>query len=532
MKLPLRLAAGLVVVFAIAGLPHAVAKLGNAELKELEGRFNDLFKGPGDPDGKKDVLTQLASDAQPRSLKMLADGLLKQCVILWDLRAELQQVTVEHADAMNRRFKGTHNALEKELQELQGKLKDLDASVASESEVMDTAIDAVASAPEALRKNIFRRAKTSKQWVYRAAAARIAGAKMAEEKNARLFVQRVLIGDKDRRVRSAALEMVGQAESDWEELVMGRLGDADWGVQLMAVRILHERDYKPAVPHLIQALGKTTPRVAEAMGAALQHFTGEKIEPFADAWQRWWEDHKEDWDSKVEVKKQKKEEFKSVHFYGMEVKSDKVIFIIDVSKSMELETKNHNPREKWKPAGPTTGGGKAPPPPPPPPEILSGPKIDVAKHELKKAISGLASDAKFTIIAFKSVAKAWRPQLVEANKKNKAAALKWVRNMKPSGVTYIDGALRLAFQIGGVTNVDDKYASDQVDTIVLVSDGAPTDNKMPKPKLMDPEIILKHVREWNAKKKVVINCISVDMLPGVKFMKDLADQNGGKHIDR
>ena len=532
MKQSVRLIAGLAVVFAAFGAPRVHAKLENSEFKDLEARYNELFQKPGDPEGKKDVLRLLVEDGQSRSLKLLAEGLLKQCVIQWDLRAELQQVTVEHADAMKRGFKGTHAALEKEIEELQDRLKELEATAASEAGVMDAVIDAVANAPEALRKNIFRRAKTSKQWVYRAAAARVAGAKMGVEKGSRLFVQRVLIGDKDRRVRSAALETVGEAKTGWEELVVGRLGDADWGVQLMAVRIIHARKYKPAVPHLIQTLGNTTPRVAEAIGKTLCDFTGEKIDPFADAWQRWWEDHKDDWESDVEVKKQKRENFQSVHFYGLEVKSDKVIFIIDVSKSMELETKNHNPREKWKPAGPTTGGGKSPPPPPPPPEILSGPKIDVAKHELKKAIRGLASNAKFTIIAFKSVAKAWRPTLVEANKKNKAAALKWVRNMKPSGVTYIDGALRLAFQIGGITNVDDKYAGDQVDTIVLVSDGAPTDNKMPKPGLMDPKIILDHVSEWNAKKNVVINCISVDMLPGVKFMKDLADANGGKHIDR
>jgi hypothetical protein len=71
-----------------------------------------------------------------------------------------------------------------------------------------------------------------------------------------------------------------------------------------------------------------------------------------------------------------------------------------------------------------------------------------------------------------------------------------------------------------------------VDTIILMSDGAATDNSFPKSNLMDPEVILQHVREWNPHKRIVIHTIAVDMVEGVEFMKKLAAENGGTYLDR
>ena len=50
--------------------------------------------------------------------------------------------------------------------------------------------------------------------------------------------------------------------------------------------------------------------------------------------------------------------------------------------------------------------------------------------------------------------------------------------------------------------------------------------------LMDKEIILGHVREWNRHKRIVIHCIGVDMQEGIEFLQKLAAENGGKYVDR
>nr|MDJ0976554.1 hypothetical protein [Planctomycetota bacterium] len=361
-------------------------------------------------------------------------------------------------------------------------------------------------------------------------AMRIAAATIDEAESKR-FLNKVLPNDKDHRVRSAGVDALADLEEGWEDLVIGRLGDPVWGVQLQALRIIERRELQAAVPHMINVLAKCSPRVQVEVGKVLKAFTGENFDPYHEVWSQWWEDHKEQFkNSPKMLKGGKQEPQQDVEFYGLRVKSDRILFIIDVSASMKLKTKNDNPKERWK-EPPTTTGDDEPPPPPPPEEILSGPKIDVAKHELKKAIKKLPKGTTFNIIAFNHLAKQWKPKMVEASEKTKKDAYKWMRALKPAGNTYIDGALRLGFRLAGLENFDKAYPDIFVDTIVLVSDGAPTDNAF-NAKNMDPQIILDHVKEWNKRKHVVIHCIGVDMVEGVQFLKDLAAQNGGTYVDR
>ena len=531
---PVRFAVAAVALSAVCfSSGPAVAKLNRDAWKAAQADYQKYFGQRGFPTEKASVMRVLLEDGETRAYKLIADGLILECRTVWELRARLQALTSEHAVYMAKRFTGNKVKDENEMQRIQKEIAQVEAGLKLEKKALEAVLDAVEQAPEALRSNLLRRAKTSKDWTYRAAAARLA-ARNIEEKDAKNHIQRLFTLEKDPRVRSAALGAVGDLDTGlWEDITIGRLADLDWTIRLQAVDLIRYRNLKRAVPHLINALNGASPRLAHAIGDALEDFTGQKIEPYADAWSKWWDDNKDkfDADSDAKVKKGKRNEFKIVHFYGMPIKSDRVLFIIDVSSSMKLVTQNHNPREKWKPP-PVVTGGDAPPPPPPPPEILSGPKIDVAKHELKKAIDALPKDTTFNIIAFCNAAMAWQPQMVPADDRHKLAALKWVRALKPKSVTYIDGALRLAFKIAGLLDVQSSNPEITVDTMVLMSDGAPTDNSNKNPKNMDPEIILGHVREWNADKRVKIHCIGVDIQPHIVFLKKLADENGGTYIDR
>ena len=65
----------------------------------------------------------------------------------------------------------------------------------------------------------------------------------------------------------------------------------------------------------------------------LCEFTGENFDPYADVWAQWWEDHKEEFQSKERVKGGKNARPPSdAHFYGLPVKSDRILFIIDTSE--------------------------------------------------------------------------------------------------------------------------------------------------------------------------------------------------------
>ena len=138
----------------------------------------------------------------------------------------------------------------------------------------------------------------------------------------------------------------------------------------------------------------------------------------------------------------------------------------------------------------------------------------------------------FDIISFNHAVIEWKPKMVPATEANKTEAKAWFRDTKPSGSTYVDGALRLAFSMAGMGAYDKAYPGVGVDTILLLSDGAPTDNTLPVSNNMDPEEILKHVAEWNPQHRIVIHCVGIDnVVQGIEFMKKLAAQNGGTYRD-
>ncbi len=508
----------------------ADARLGSKEWKAAETLFGELFSQVGNPEGKRAVLETIAKDGSGRAWRLMTDGLFKEVVLFDGLMTELATSSAEHGAIMQRTIKGMTGADEARLKVLQARFTELDHEIKAEREALAAVTKAVTDGPEVLRKNILQRA-ASGEWTARAAALRVSVMTM-KEKASKAYLLKTLSNDKDPRVRMAGLDALGSAPEGFEDLVIGRLADGNWAVRLRAAAICQERELHKAVPHLINSLSKARPRVAEALGEALRGLTGENFEPYPDIWSKWWADHKDDFKTDIAVKKGKKAEFAEVNFYGVPIKSDRILFIIDVSGSMKLKTKNDNPKDRWKPP-PTVTGRKAPPAPPPPPEeILSGPKIDVAKHELKKAIKKLPKDYEFNMIMFNQGAAHWNKTMQKATKKNKESAYQWIRGLKPHGSTYIDGALRLGFKVAGLLNYDKRYPNINLDTIVLLSDGAPTDNGFPVSKLMAPKVILEHVREWNKGKQVVIHCIGVDMVEGIEFLKDLAKENGGTYVDR
>ncbi len=515
----------------------AAAEFTPAEWKEVQGEFASYFASPGLEEDKVALLKRLLEDGTGKSLKLIGDALVKECDLLDQVRSEWREVIAEHLDLLSNLVDGYTPEEERAAAGMPERVKRADEALAREQRVLHATLEIVSSAPPILRDTLFKRARTAKDWGQRAAAARLAVLRIDEPESV-TFLRRLMQTEPDGRVRSAALEAIGDRPEGWESWTLDRLADADWSIQLQAIHIVKERAFKPAVPHLINALSKTTPRVAQAIADTLKELTGEEFGPFYESWAPWWEKNRAEFESGVEVRRSGVvEKFEATHFYGLPIHSDRVIFVIDISNSMKLRTENGNADEKWKappPAPPVTGPGAPPPPPPPPPPeaLLSGPKIEVMKHELRRAIQGLPEAHTFTIVAFNSGAAAWKEQLVPATEKNKQDAYTWIRGLKPYSVTYIEGALRRAFQIAGVIDVDKAYVTQRADTIVLMSDGAPTDNHPRAAKNADPEALLALVREWNKRRRIVIHAVGVDMIDHIDFLKKLAEQNGGTYIDR
>lgn len=123
--------------------------------------------------------------------------------------------------------------------------------------------------------------------------------------------------------------------------------------------------------------------------------------------------------------------------------------------------------------------------------------------------------ARFNVIDFDDNAVAWRPGgLVDATDANRSSACIFVDNWSTDGGTNTLEALKMAFGMPGV------------DTIILISDGAP-----------DQE--MEEIHEWldnaNKNRQVVVNCVGVgNYFDGEygPFLQRIASDHNGMFIGR
>lgn len=218
---------------------------------------------------------------------------------------------------------------------------------------------------------------------------------------------------------------------------------------------------------------------------ALIEITGKYFEHIED-WRKYWKYNKgkkrpSTGNVKASLKSAERKKKKKPRFFGSEIFSSRVLFIIDVSGSM------------------------------------AGQRLQMMKDQLKKAIGGLSKKSRFTILAYSNALKTWNKNMQFASPANVEKAKSFVDGLKASGNTRTLYALQEGFKIKGP------------DTIILLSDGAPTgvDNKG---QIIPTDKILTDVKGTNTIKKLKIDTFG---FPGdttlEKFMKDLAKQNGGKY---
>ncbi len=286
------------------------------------------------------------------------------------------------------------------------------------------------------------------------------------------------------------------------------LGDKVWQVRAAAVQALARLYNRESIEPLIDALEKeSNERLIGDIVDALRYLSGVNYECDAKLWRKWWEAVKEDFRTPDEEKKDDGEIGKDgpatglpepppppprPRYNGMELKSFRVIFIIDRSGSMTGQMT-------------TTIGGKQ----------VSGTKHEIAIKELTKVINQMDKRYWFNVIFYNQAFEVWQKKLTRATDKARKAAIKWINSVKPEGSTNIGDALEEAFK--------DKKA----DTIYLLSDGRANTGKYP-----DPGSIISAVKGWFRKRRIKINTISFGSDADPQFMEELARMTGGKHVKK
>jgi len=209
--------------------------------------------------------------------------------------------------------------------------------------------------------------------------------------------------------------------------------------------------------------------------------------------------------------------FVSDSYYGVKTEGRNIVFIIDISGSMEGRAEGNITDQLRAQAAERLAGKVG--------SMIGGriggmvssgiaseaTKLASAKRELKPAIMGLGETTKFTIVTFSDAVGTWKDDLQPTAKSDKAQAYAFVMNLSTQGGTNALAGIQRAFMIPGV------------DTIFFLSDGYPSD--------AGGDQIVEAVKAMNQGRSIQVNTIGLGDDKDEKFLKRLAKENGGKYIE-
>jgi HEAT repeat protein len=325
------------------------------------------------------------------------------------------------------------------------------------------------------------------------------------------------------------------------------LKDPDKRVAISAVRALLDRATPDVIEPLYKDLGTAEGRLQDDIADALARLTGVNFGVNPTQWESWWAQKKSTMktlqpltaEQLVELKTKEKEQItqSTPLYFGLRIRSDSIAFLVDCSESMN---------EEYKPAGAapepavakgkTTVAKKAEPEPGAKRGTTSTAKarkkrpgwksrLDVAKKELTEAISRLPEGQVLNVIRFNSLLSDFCATVFPETQQTKTPpglnpdvrtkVIDYVKASKAEGLTNVLGAVREAF----------KYP--QVDTIYLLSDGAPTVG------VTDRDELLRELDRMNRRRKVKINAISFHPKPEERqLLQAIAVRTMGVYVER
>ncbi|MEN8151580.1 MAG: HEAT repeat domain-containing protein [Planctomycetota bacterium] len=208
---------------------------------------------------------------------------------------------------------------------------------------------------------------------------------------------------------------------------------------------------------LVQLLRTGRLRVMDTARCALEEITGEKHGLDADAWEKWLKDKAA---GKVVPKDPASGPGSVATYYGMRVLSDRLLFVLDFSGSMDA--------------------GKPP-------------RIETAREEITKTLDQLNRKTLFNVVGFSGAVMWWKDEEVPATAENIAEAKEYIEKLS----------------VGGGTNVSDTFDETfekmtHIDTIYFLGDGSPSVGRH-----TEQEEILARLRWHNRCRKIRIHCIAL-----------------------
>ncbi|MBI4612829.1 MAG: HEAT repeat domain-containing protein [Planctomycetes bacterium] len=278
------------------------------------------------------------------------------------------------------------------------------------------------------------------------------------------------------------------------------LADPAWQVRAAVIANLRKLRLAEAIDPLLDRLDAEDGRLREDVLAALEDLTGQTFGDSPANWRSWWNAHRDGF--VVPPPRQgrpaaPKDGDTISGYYGIVVRSKRVVFVVDISGSMSAAA-----TEKGASGTPPAGGAPA----------GAKTRMELAKERLEAVLVSFSSQVRFNVIFFDSRLDSWRDALVPATDEDKADAIEFTRKQAPRGGTNIFDALAAAIQTEGV------------DTVFFLTDGDPSAGQY-----TDPDDILREIGRLNRTRRVKIHAIA---LGGARpFLAKLARATGGEYVE-
>ena len=373
--------------------------------------------------------------------------------------------------------------------------------------------------PEGVSKSIVRLLKNRKVAVRLAAAEALLGLGIKNKSTSKKYIR--LLKDRDWRVQVVAVDALSMCgDTAVIKKLVPLLKAKKNNVRIAVVAALALFATEEVIDPLIAALDESEGRVKDDIADALARLTGVDMGPSGAQWESWWASKKDT----VKIRRRTMEEFialkgatdeeqanrRTLLYHGLRVLSDKLVFIIDCSESMEEEfSRQKSSKSKSKSTTKVAGTEKNDE------ELV--PKIVAARQELHKVVKGLRNGVSINVLRFNTLIRPWRGVIESLNDTLRRDLRKFIDDSVPVGQTNIYGAIEMTFE------------DPKVDTIYLLSDGAPTAGKYVK-----PEEVLAGVRDLNRLRKLKINTIGINIQEESTrdLLQKLADENFGVFVAR
>lgn len=258
-------------------------------------------------------------------------------------------------------------------------------------------------------------------------------------------------------------------------------------------------------------------RVFLAFDAALQQMLHVDLFTAVD-WKNYVMAHKDETDL-FDPARRRTDSVTQLTLFGAAVTGKNIIFVLDVSGSM-LTTDPLPPGEQQDQGRTVVVDPRKPRGPRVPPADRR--RINRAKKELTKVVQALPPDVRFNIIAYSTEVWPWKRSMTGASESAKKNAAGFISEMRAEGITVTDRAL------------EDAFSDLAVDTVYLITDGAPThigSTGPGKPEDADELIaqILLRTRELNFLRDVRIFTLGFRSAEE-EFLKKLSREHSGRYV--